>query len=130
MGADFFLKGCSVGFARNSGCAPDFRDGGSGQRHCPPGAAAGRPSFALPTTRKFRPMARKSLENATFYHGVALPRQSSTGCCQNPTFFCTGLTPVLYFPGKQRIWRDSGLHHIFAVARVFRVRKNLSKTKA
>src|SRR5512137_1260816 len=108
MSANFFLKGCSVGFVRISGRLPDSRGDGTGQRPGPSGAAAGRPSIATPTARKPRSLARKSLEYATFYHGVALPRQSSSGCCQNPTFLCTCLTPVLYFPAKQRIRRGLG----------------------
>jgi hypothetical protein len=41
------------------------------------------------------PRATESLENAKFYHGVALPRQSLASCCGIPVFFCTPPTPVL-----------------------------------
>jgi len=85
---------------------------------------------AMTSAVKLRVMARKSLENATFYHGVALPRQSCAACCQNPTYFCTAHTPVLYFPGKQRFGAPVVCPSFSTAARVFRVRKNLSKTKA
>ena len=62
---------------------------------------------------KLRAMARKSLENATFYHGVALPRQSCAVCCQNPTFFCTAHDPCAIFSREATIWRASGLSRIF-----------------
>jgi hypothetical protein len=39
-----------------------------------------------------RPMP-EGLENASFYHVVALPRHSRAACCPKPTFFCTAQDP-------------------------------------
>ena len=53
--------------------------------------------------RELRSTARKSLENATFYHGVALPRQSCAGVAKTPLSFAPPL-PLCYIFREARDW--------------------------